>query len=261
MFTPDEVDTLVLAKLVAMTQGMNLEEMEADVKAGSRKAKDLLRRTAEEVFPHLFVVDQTLTFSEMTDALTEARDYWGHEGDGMILDYLDLMPGEADYTSTKGKSTGIKRWIKRSDLPGVVIHQPKRGSNKRGQEIGMDDMAMAGETEATFVLGVFRKQDDEDLDDVERLNHAESVTVHVSKNKHPPCKRGTWDFWMDPRYGRIREMTRWDEIKPGRAYRHWSEAAEARAMQREMLDNDAMIPAEVGTPSHDPQERPDDPLQ
>lgn len=228
VFTPDEVDSLVLAKLVAITHGMNLEEMEEDVKAGSVKAKNLIRRTAAEVFPNLIVVDQTLTLNEMLAAVDEAQDHWGAQCDGMVLDFLDLLPGEADYTSTKGKSTGIKRWVKKADVPGIVIHQPKKTGAKRGQEIGMDDLHMAGDTEATFVLGVFRKQDDEDMDDFERLRHVETVTVHVSKNKRPPCKKGTWDFHLHPRTGRMRELTRSDFIKPGMPMRHWTEAQEAR---------------------------------
>lgn len=241
LFTPDEVDQLILAKLVAITQGMNLEEMEADIHAGNTKAKEIIRRTAADLFPHLFIVDQTLTLNEMLQALDEAQDHWGAPADGMILDFLDLLPGEADYTSTKGKSIGIKRWVKKADVPGIIIHQPKRTGAKRGQEIGMDDLHMAGDTEATFVLGVFRKQDDEDLEHFERMRHVETLSIHVSKNKHPPGKRGTFDFFMHPTTGKVRELHRSDIIKPGMPLHHHTEANEVR----ESLGS-GIVPDEAG---------------
>ena len=229
MFTPDEVDQLVLAKLVAMSHGMNLEQVEEAIRDGSRKVKEMVRRAAAERYPNLLVVDQTIGFAEMKAALEEAEDFWGEACEAIVYDYLDLLPGEADYTSTKGKSTGMKRFVKSARVAGLIIHQPKRTGARRGQLVGMDDLHMAGDKEATFVFGVYRKRDDEDLDDVDRLRHEDTVSVHLSKNKRPPCKTGTWDLHLAPRTGVIREITDADWLRPGMPFRHAAEAMEARA--------------------------------
>ena len=205
-FTPDEVDNLVLTKLIALEHGISADRLEERIKAGDRAARNLVYVTSIEQYPNLIIIDQALTFGQMTVALEEAQDYWGAQCDGVVVDYLDLLPGDADYNGTKGKSTNLKRWAKRSRVPVVCIHQPKRGGAARGTTIGMDDMNQGGETEATFVLGVFRKREDSYAAPDYLTMHRNTITVAIDKNKRPPCHVGEFDYYMDPHTGAIRVL-------------------------------------------------------
>lgn len=245
--TPDEVSELVLTKLIALVHGINAEELERRVKGGDRNARRLIRMTAETTFANLAINDQALTFRQMGEALDEAQEQWGEACDGVIVDYLDLLPGEADYNGTKGKSVGLKRWTKEHEVPTICVHQPKRGGSVRGDLIGMDDMNQGGETEATFVLGVYRKRDDRTLAWDERARHANTLSVNLDKNKRPPCITGSFDFYMDSQSGRLRELRGGDQVMPGDPLSA-SEAIGYRTEQRP-VDTDKVIELAVRRPA------------
>ncbi len=204
LFTPDEVDVLVLTKLVSIVRGIDGEELEQRIRRGDDFAIDAVRRTARDDFANLLVIDDALSFDQMTVALKEARDYWGAKEDVVMIDFLELMPGDADSDSVVGKSQGLKRWGKGVSAPVVCLHQASRSSGARGTSAGMNAMRYGGETEATFVLEVFRKVEDPSLEEWERDLVRDTLTVNVAKNKRPPCKKGDVDLQMDPRTGAIR---------------------------------------------------------
>jgi replicative DNA helicase len=214
-FTPDEVDNLVLTKLIAIEHGVSADRLEALMRAGDTAARNLAYTTSTEKYPNLVIIDQALTFDQMTVALAEAQDWWQAPCDGVIIDYLDLLPGDADYNGTKGKSTRLKRWTKQNRVATVCIHQPKRGGAQRGRFIGMDDMAQGGETEATFVLGVYRRREDPYAADDYVAMHQNSITVAIDKNKRPPCHVGEFDYYMNPSTGGIRPLEPGDLAAPG----------------------------------------------
>lgn len=214
-FTPDETKAKVQANLVSLVHGTNYEEMEQAIRAGDPKVARLIRATSTEHFPNLILCEQALTFAEMTVAKGEAEDFWQGTCDTVIVDYLDLLPGPADYHGTKRKSVELKGWTKQHRVGMVCVHQPARGGAARGTSIGMDDMANAGETEATYVLGVHRERDNERADEEHRMRHVNTVSVTLSKNKRPPAHHGTWTFFMHPTTGRIRQLHPDDLLVPG----------------------------------------------
>jgi len=203
-FTPDEVQELILAKLVALRHGLNSEYVEQEVKARNAEVVRLVRETAEDTFRNLIVIDDSLTLGQMKVAVEEARDFWGEDGDAVVVDFLELIPGEGDANGVTGKSQDLKRWTKDVHLPVICLHQASRSSGSRGQAAGMGAMRYGGETEAIFVLEVFRKREDGELSDHELLMEQNSVTINVAKNKRPPCHIGEVDFYMDPDTGLIR---------------------------------------------------------
>lgn len=239
-FTPDEVDNLVLTKLIALQHGISAERLEERIRAGDTAARNLAYTTSTDHFPNLVVIDQALTFDQMTMALTEAQDWWQAPCDGVIIDYLDLLPGDADYNGTKGKSTKLKRWTKKMRVATVCIHQPKRGGASRGQAIGMDDMAQGGETEATFVLGVFRRREDRYGESGYLAMHQNTITVAIDKNKRPPCHVGEFDYFMDPHTGGIRPLSPGDLAAPGVPIFTLAEASGVRR-NRALPDTDGVI--------------------
>lgn len=205
-FTPDEVSDLVLMKLISMTRGINGEALEQRIRDNDRETIETVLRVAKHDFANLIVIDQRLTFDAMSVALQEAEDMWGATADLVAVDYLELLPGDNEYTGVTSKATGLKGWTKNHSVPMVCIHQASKSGAARGAIVDMDSMRFGGDDAATFVLGVYRKGDDKTLDDTERAAHSNTVTVNVAKNKRPPSRKGEVDLLMDPDTGAVRSL-------------------------------------------------------
>lgn len=202
-FTPDEVAVEVLAKLVSMLRGIDGEQLERRIRQGDQAAIDAVRRTATHDFKNLIVIDETLSFDQMTTALREAEELWDAPADLVCIDYLELLgDGEAD--GIVGLSKEMKRWTKAAERPVICLRQNSRTSSKRGQAAGMEGMSYAGQNEAIYVLEVFRKGEDESIPESDRDLLRDSITVNLAKNKRPPCKRGMIDLHMDSATGIVR---------------------------------------------------------
>lgn len=229
VFTHDEVSELVLSKLVSIKHGINAEEMEEKIKHGDQQMINLVRHAAEHDFRNLIVIDDSLSIAQMTDALNEAQDHWGEQCDAVVIDFLELIPGaDEGHDSVVAKSQGVKRWTKNADVVTMCLHQASRSSGAPGQSAGMGAMRYGGETEAIFVLEVFRKRDDDGLDDFDRKRHMNTVSVNLCKNKRPPSKRGEVDLYMDPNTGLVRRMEADDMVVFGTPI---TSAAQANAVR------------------------------
>jgi len=210
-FTPDENDVLLLTKLIAMTRGINIIDLERKLKARDEAAMRMVREVASETYRNLVVVDRPLTFQQMTDAMKEAREMLGGEIDMVAGDFLELFPGSGDYEGVVQLSQGFKAWLKHENVAGMILHQNSRSGGDRGKAAGMDGMRYGGESEAIYVLEVYRKRDQFDvtkateLDEYERVR--DLVTVNVAKNKRPPSQVGECDFRMDPSTGNIMPLS------------------------------------------------------
>lgn len=235
-FTPDEASELVLSKLVGIRHGVDAETLEQRIKGGDQYSIELVRKTATRDFPYLFVIDESLTLGQMHEALKEAEDYWGQRVDAIVVDFLELIPGDAEGdVGVVAKSQALKRWSKEVDAPVICLHQGKRSGGTRGQAQGMDGMRYGGDTEATFVLEVFRKRDDESLDAWDRDRHANTVTINVAKNKRPPCKKGERDLFMDPNNGLVRPLTGADQVMAGGSTTNAMDVVRASDQRAEMV--------------------------
>lgn len=205
--TPDEVSEMVLAKLIAMSKGINAEDIEKRIKAGDADTLRMVRHVAAHDFKNLLVVDDSVSLGKMTKALQEAEDWWGSPADLVVFDFLELLEGDNDDASgLSSKSQRLKRWTKENDVPVICIHQASRTSSARGTSAGMESMRYGGETEAIAVLVVYRKRDNEAMDEWDRNRHAHTLTVHLAKNKRPPSKLGEVDLFIDPNTGAIRPL-------------------------------------------------------
>lgn len=234
-FTPDEVSELVLSKLVSIRHGVDAETLEQRIKEGDQYSIELVRKTATRDFPNLIVIDESLTLAQMHEAVTEAEDWWGQRVDCVVIDFLELIPGDAEGdVGVVAKSQALKRWGKVIDAPVICLHQGKRSAGPRGQAQGMDGMRYGGDTEAIFVIEVFRKRDDESLDAWEKDRHQNTVTINVAKNKRPPCKKGERDFYMDPHNGLVRPITGVDQVAAGGATTNAMDTINAAAQRTQM---------------------------
>lgn len=207
LFSMDEPAELVLTKLVCMRTGSNAERLEERVRGGDPQACERVRRIAREDFANLLVIDQSMLRRDMSDTVKEAEDYWGAPVEFVGMDYLELF-ARAESCDVEEASQQLKGWAlgcggSESEFPTVVLHQGSRGNSAGGQALTMRSMKYGGEQEAIFVLGVRRQRDNEDLDDHERLRHADTVDISVLKNKRPPSKKGEHTFYMEPTSGMI----------------------------------------------------------
>ena len=205
LFTPDEVDALVLSKLTSITRAMPSDELEEMIQARHEDTLRMVRRVAEETFKNLVVQHDSLDFEQMEVAAMEAQEMLGRPLDCVMIDYLELVPGESGYTGLVEKSQALKRWAKTLDVPVIVLHQASRSSSARGESGGMEAMRYGGDTEAMHVLEVYRKKESKELTEQERLNHEHLMTVNVVKNKRPPCLKGEVDLYLHPTCGQVRE--------------------------------------------------------
>lgn len=213
--SPDEVSEMITAKLIAMHLGINGDDIERRIKNGDQTTIAMVRKAAAHDFKNLLIVDDSMSLGAMTKALREAEDWWQDPADLVVFDFLELLDGDDDGASgVSAKSQRLKRWTKENDVPVACIHQASRTSSVRGSSAGMESMRYGGETEAIMVLVVYRKRDNESLDEWERHAHANTLTVHLAKNKRS-SKLGEVDLFIDPNTGLIRPLRDDDFIASG----------------------------------------------
>lgn len=212
-FSMDDPAEMILLKLCCMTTGFNAEVLEKRIRQGDEEAKVALKTSAVDTFANLIVVDESLGLTAMNKAIEEATNYWEGAPECIIIDYLELMQGNAfsddAVANVKAKSQALKRWVKEQSCPVVVCHQNTRSKGGPGQAVTMLSMAYGGEQEATMVIGVRRKRDDQALDSWERQCQQDTITLHLAKNKRPPARVTPFDgvdFHMEPETGLIRPM-------------------------------------------------------
>lgn len=203
--TPDESSELVLAKMAAVTLGINAEVIEQRIKSGDNDMTQALLTVAEQAFPNTIVIDSALNKEQLWRAKEEAEDYWQHPIELMVYDYLEQFPvGDTDFGGVSQKILVMKAMSKELPCPFVVIHQSSRTAGDRGKPLGVRAMRFGGENESTFAIEVFRKMEDPDLSAFERQRAERQVSVNICKNKVPPCRKGVVDLYLDPDTGLIR---------------------------------------------------------
>lgn len=226
-FSLDDPAEMIVVKLLSMKSGLSADELEKAVRRGDPEVRDLLL-TAEDQFPFLTIVDQALTFDQMQDAVDEATALWGNPPHGVIIDYMGLVPSHSDGEgSIQDKSKELRRISKSWDWPTLCVHQGTRSQCPPGKPITLLSLAYGGEAEGTMVLGTRRKAEADDADASDRHFYADTITVHLVKNKRPPGKKTSYegvDYFMDPTTGMIRQP------RPGDRSSSPSPAAAARAV-------------------------------
>lgn len=206
-YSPDEPRELAVQKLACMALGRNAAQMEEDLKAGDKQTLKEVRNVANGLLDRVLINDQSLTFDAMLRGIYEAEDYWQKPVSAAVLDFLELMVGDADANGLSGKAAAAKRFAKDADVPLVVLHQTGRGASDRGKPAGIHGGRFGGEAESVAVLEVYRPKDRADLNEREKQSLENVVRLNLCKNKRPPYRLIDVEMVLDPDCGRIREVT------------------------------------------------------
>jgi len=209
-FSMDDPSEMILLKLACMKEKISAQELELRLRRHDEGARLIIQQAASHAFENCIVIDDSLGLAAMAAACLEAEDFWGAPPDVVIIDYLASIAGNGSTDEEDGgvkqKVAALKRWVKDKPFPTVVVHQQTRSRGGPGAPPTIVSGAYGGEQEATILIGVRRKRDDDGLDQFDRDKHANTITLHVIKNKRPPSKitpHDGIDFYIDPDTGLI----------------------------------------------------------
>lgn len=206
-YSPDEPRELVVQKLACIAMGRNAADMEEALREGSTAAERELRNVAGGLLDRVLINDQSLTFASMLRGIHEAEQYWGRQPSACVLDFLELMVGDADANGVAGKAQSAKRFAKDADVPLIVLHQTGRGAGARGGPAGIHGGRFGGEAESVAVLECYRPKDAANISDREKATLENVIQLNLCKNKRPPYRCRDAEMIMDPNCGQIREPT------------------------------------------------------
>ena len=205
VYTPDEPEVLVVAKLYALLYQRNLADVEEALKVQDPLVMNEIQEAKHSFLDRIKIFPNALSFRDMSDAMRECEDYWQHKPKFVMVDFLEQLPGASGYEGVSTVLKGLKEWAEQENLPVGLIHQSGKAST-RGTSRGMDDGKFNADEYAILQLNVFRRRDDPKLTEVERKIHSVSVSLDLCKNKRPPCEitDPPIDYFMDPNCGFVR---------------------------------------------------------
>ena len=212
IFSMDEPRELVAMKLFCLLQGRSSTDVEEAIKAGDRNILDALGLASERLLSRVAIIDESMSLQAMSEAMDEAREWWGTNPSFCMIDYLELMVGgDADATGVTSKAQALKRWAKTERVPVGLVHQAGRTAGERGKAAGIHAGRYGGEQEAIFVMEVYRKKDQTDLSDWETRYHANSINMNICKNKRT-ARLLDQTYYLDPECGHVHPY--WEELIP-----------------------------------------------
>ena len=205
IFTPDEPEVLVVAKLYALLYQRNLAEVEQALAAEDPLYMAEIMEAKERYLDRLKIFPSALKFPQMSEAMRECEDYWQYKPKFVMVDFLEQLPMASGYEGVSKVLKNLKEWTETENLPVGLVHQSGKGST-RGSSRGMDDGKFNADEYAILQLNVFRKRDDPKLTDAEKRIHSVSISLDLCKNKRPPCQITSppIDYFMDPDCGLVR---------------------------------------------------------
>ena len=206
IYTPDEPEVLVVAKLYALLYKRNLAEVAEALRTEDRDVLSEIQEARDGFLDWVKIFPTGLSFDDMSEAMRECEDYWQHKPGFVMVDFLEQLPKASGYEGVSNVLKGMKEWAEAENLPVGLVHQSGKSSH-RGTSRGMDDGKFNADEYAILQLNVFRKRDDPKLSDHERRVHSVSVSLDLCKNKRPPCQITSppIDYFMDPDCGFVRE--------------------------------------------------------
>ena len=97
IFTPDEPEVLVVAKLYALLYQRNLAEVEQALAAEDPLYMAEIMEAKERYLDRLKIFPSALKFPQMSEAMRECEDYWQYKPKFVWVDFLEQLPMASGY--------------------------------------------------------------------------------------------------------------------------------------------------------------------
>jgi replicative DNA helicase len=127
-----------------------------------------------------------LSTAAMSESIAEYESDYGFRPEFVVLDYLELIGGTAAHAEgvqgVDAQATMIKEWAKQEEIRVFLLHQTNR-SQKEWHAPTKDSARYGGYTQADFVIGLWQRKKDPELEFLERLRLKNTLCVNIIKNR------------------------------------------------------------------------------
>ena len=139
-----------------------------------------------ELGDHVIVDTPSLSTQDMSHALREYEDMFGHRPAFVVIDYLELVAGAKvsgeGWQSTESQAQQIKDFAKSEAIPVFLLHQTNK-SEPEWEPPTMGSARGGGYTESDFVVGMWRPYLDPKLPYFDAEAIREEVLFTILKNR------------------------------------------------------------------------------
>ena len=141
-----------------------------------------------DAYPKHRIVDtEALSLDAMSVYLRKYEEYYdGSRPEFVVVDYLELLGGAKrsgeGWAATEVQATSLKDWAKREEMRVFVLHQANR-QEQPWQPPTENSARGAGYTEADFVVGLWQKWRDPDIDYTDLLFEKDKMYLNILKNR------------------------------------------------------------------------------
>ena len=115
IYTPDEPEVLVVAKLYALLYKRNLAEVEEALRTEDRDVLSEIREARDGFLDRVKIFPTGLSFDDMSEAMRECEDYWQHKPGFVMVDFLEQLPKASGYEGVSNVLKGLKEWAETED--------------------------------------------------------------------------------------------------------------------------------------------------
>lgn len=151
----------------------------------------------EAFYNHRIVDAAALSLSDMTKYLRLFEEFYETRPFFVVIDYLELLGGSKrsgeGYLATEAQATNLKDWAKDENMRVFVLHQTNKQENPWAPPTE-NSARGAGYTEADFVIGIYQKWRNPDMDYLDLLGEKDKLHVNVLKNRAYGNLTGGKDF-------------------------------------------------------------------
>ena len=127
-----------------------------------------------------------LSLDHMSSYVTMFEDFYEERPSFCVVDYLELLGGSKrsgeGYLATEAQASSLKDWAKDENMRVFVLHQTNKQENPWAAPTE-NSARGAGYTEADFVIGIYQKWRDPDLDYLDLMAEKDKLHVNVLKNR------------------------------------------------------------------------------
>lgn len=140
----------------------------------------------EQFYNHCIVDVPGLSLNDLSRYVREFEDRVQERPEFVVIDYLEILAGVKTrgegLAGTEAVAAGLKDWAKSEKMPVFVLHQTNR-VEPRYKAPTEDSARNAGYTESDFVVGIYQRWRDPNMQYVEMMGEKNKLRMNVLKNR------------------------------------------------------------------------------